>query len=76
MKGWNTYFHKLKKIWIYKKSLNRLLFPKWEQQGKGGSSYDEKRKSENEKVGNIWSNGEILYLTIPQGEMELKFAKM
>jgi hypothetical protein len=23
MKGWNTYFHKLKKIWIYKKPLSR-----------------------------------------------------
>ncbi len=29
----------------------------------------------NEKVEKIWSNGEILYLTIPQGEMKLKFTK-
>ncbi len=71
MQSWNTCFHKWKKIWIYKKSLNRLPFPKREQQRKKEDEEGEKvEKARKKRV-----DGKVLHLIALQGEMELEFTK-
>jgi hypothetical protein len=42
MEGWNTHFHKLKKIWIYNKSSNQFPFQEQSNKEKDNCNYNER----------------------------------
>jgi hypothetical protein len=55
MEGWNTHFHKLKKIWIYNISLNQFPSQEESNKEKDNCNHNQRERKNLKKLGGWWN---------------------